>query len=306
MESCVLPCSFQAGDDIIIHWLKVTEVNTEEKGHSYYTNTDQLTHQDQRFRGRTSLFRDQISRGNASLKLTEVEVQDEGRYKCYTSTISGYEESFINLRVDVPVHEVKFQKVENRIICSSDGIYPEPELTWSINPSSSLTLQSTTKVQRTEQQLYNISSSLMLSDNVTDLDYICTVSTRTNSRRASLIRQTSMNDAISEITIPCTSSNISLTTLIWRFNSNQTILTQTGSNIPYKASEEWIQQVKDVSKTGSLTLKGLSSKHDGTYTCELNNAEETYITNTFLKVIEETAETRRKEKQIFEWRGTLS
>ncbi|XP_062297383.1 programmed cell death 1 ligand 1-like [Scomber scombrus] len=167
----------------------MTAVNNRESVHSYYRTKNWLTHQDQRFRGRTSLFRDQISRGNASLQLTEVEVRDEGRYKCYASTRTGYNESFINLRVNVPVHEVKFQKVENRIICSSDGIYPEPELTWSINPSSSLTLQSTTKVQRTEQQLYNISSSLMLSDNVTDLDYICTVSTRTNSRRASLIRQ---------------------------------------------------------------------------------------------------------------------
>ncbi|CAK6970255.1 NACHT%2C LRR and PYD domains-containing protein 1b allele 3-like [Scomber scombrus] len=102
MESCILPCSFQAGDGAVILWVNTTAEDTEETIHSYYNNTDQLTLQDQRFKGRTSLFRDQISRGNASLHLTGVEVQDQGRYKCYTSTDSGNKESFIILKVDEP------------------------------------------------------------------------------------------------------------------------------------------------------------------------------------------------------------
>uniref|UniRef100_A0A8D0DI79 Immunoglobulin V-set domain-containing protein n=1 Tax=Sander lucioperca TaxID=283035 RepID=A0A8D0DI79_SANLU len=70
--NCILPCSFPPGDEV-------------------------LGLQDQHFRGRTSLFKDQISRGTASIRLTGVEVQDEGRYKCYTSTISDKKESYINL-----------------------------------------------------------------------------------------------------------------------------------------------------------------------------------------------------------------
>uniref|UniRef100_A0A3Q4H8F7 Immunoglobulin V-set domain-containing protein n=1 Tax=Neolamprologus brichardi TaxID=32507 RepID=A0A3Q4H8F7_NEOBR len=67
--------------------------------HSFYNNKDQLKLQSERFRGRTSLFNDQISAGIASLQLTKVEVQDEGRYKCYTSTDRGNQESFINLKI---------------------------------------------------------------------------------------------------------------------------------------------------------------------------------------------------------------
>ena len=85
-----------------------------------------------------------------------------------------------------PVHKVNIQQVENRISCSSDGIYPAPTITWSTDPPSNVILQNTTDVQQTEQQLYNISRSLMLSDSVTDQVYICTVSTRRNSRRATL------------------------------------------------------------------------------------------------------------------------
>ncbi len=87
-----------------------------------------------------------------------------------------------------PVRKVDIQQVENRITCSSEGIYPEPELTWSTNPPSTLTLQDKATVQQTEQQLYNISSSLIVSDSVADLVYSCTVSTHRNSRRATLFK----------------------------------------------------------------------------------------------------------------------
>uniref|UniRef100_A0A3B4EV50 Ig-like domain-containing protein n=1 Tax=Pundamilia nyererei TaxID=303518 RepID=A0A3B4EV50_9CICH len=147
---------------------------------------NQFGHQDQYYRNRTSVFKDQISSGNSSLQLTSVEVQDEGRYKCHTSTIMGNQESFVNLKVDAPVKEVSLDQVENWISCHSEGIYPEPQLSWSTSPPSNITFTNTTTVERTEQLLYNISSSLMLSAGVYDLLFICTISTRRNRRRATL------------------------------------------------------------------------------------------------------------------------
>uniref|UniRef100_A0A668TCW3 Ig-like domain-containing protein n=1 Tax=Oreochromis aureus TaxID=47969 RepID=A0A668TCW3_OREAU len=155
MERCVLPCSFKIGNEIVIHWFKTKR---DLHVHSFYYSRDQLGNQDQYYRNRTSLFKDQISSGNASLQLTSVEVQDEGRYKCHTSTIKGNQESFVT-----PVNKVKIDQVENRISCRSEGIYPEPQLSWSTSPPSNTTFTNTTKVERTEQLLYNISSSLMLS-----------------------------------------------------------------------------------------------------------------------------------------------
>nr|XP_020441020.1 cell wall integrity and stress response component 1-like [Monopterus albus] len=190
------------------------------------------------------------------------------------------------------VHEVDIKQVGNRIHCSSEGIYPEPELTWSTRPPSTVTFENTTTVQQTEQRLYSISSSLIVSDSVTSLDYICTVSTHTNRRTATVFKRSPISTADSETTIQCTSTNSPLTGLVWRFNHSQTILTQTGPDALVNVSEGWEHHVKSVSESGSLTLQKLSSNHEGVYTCELSGAAPTTVTSTFLRIDTETSHNR--------------
>ncbi|KAK5599613.1 hypothetical protein CRENBAI_018410 [Crenichthys baileyi] len=283
LESCVLPCSFQSYGDDVIHWFYIT--TGEIHVHSFYDNQDQLGHQDQNFRGRTSLFRDQISRGNASLLLRGVKVQDKGTYKCYTSTVHGNKQAFVNLKLDAAVSKVSISQVENRIICSSEGIYPEPELSWSTIPPSNTTLQNRTTVQQTEEQLYSISSSLMVSDSGSALIYSCTIRTQRNKKRAAF-RKLPASVSSSVATIPCTASNSSLhnSTLTWMFNHNQVIVHQVETSSTFTASERWSKHVKDVSASGSLMLQDLSSNQEGVYTCELSDEEGTLITNILLKI----------------------
>lgn len=98
-EDCVLPCSFQPDSEEVIHWQKPEDKNLSTI-HSYYYSTDQLKQQSQPYRGRTALFNDQIPKGNASLLLRGITLQDQGRYKCYTSTIKGNKESCVNIAVE--------------------------------------------------------------------------------------------------------------------------------------------------------------------------------------------------------------
>uniref|UniRef100_A0A3B3WE24 Ig-like domain-containing protein n=1 Tax=Poecilia mexicana TaxID=48701 RepID=A0A3B3WE24_9TELE len=174
-QSCVLPCSDSSSSDVI-NWSRLTPADGTV--HCYYGNQDQLGQQDQNFRGRTSLFTDQISRGNASLLLTGVKVQDEGTYRCNTS---GNKLCFIA----APVSDIRIHQDGNRITCSSEGIYPQPELTWSTEPPSNTALQNRTTVHQTEEKLYNISSSLTGPDGP-DLTYSCSIRTRSSRRRATL------------------------------------------------------------------------------------------------------------------------
>ncbi|XP_015224599.1 PREDICTED: CD276 antigen-like, partial [Cyprinodon variegatus] len=170
-ESCLLPCQFQDGAQLLIHWIK--ESDGDPVVHSYYEDKDQFEYQVQNFKNRTALFKDQFSKGNASLLLTGVMIEDVGRYKCYTSTDRGKEESFVNLKTEAPVSKVIIYEEANQIICSSEGIYPQPELSWSTIPPSNTTLNVTTTVHQTEDQLYSIHSSLVLEDDP-DVTYSCT------------------------------------------------------------------------------------------------------------------------------------
>uniref|UniRef100_A0A3B3X433 Ig-like domain-containing protein n=1 Tax=Poecilia mexicana TaxID=48701 RepID=A0A3B3X433_9TELE len=186
--SLLVCCDFlliQPGSDPLIHWYQVSAGDLLV--HSYYHSKDQLGQQNQNFKNRTSLILDQISRGNASLLLKQVKIQDEGRYKCYTSTSTGYKESFINLKTEAPVSDIRIHQDGNRITCSSEGIYPQPELTWSTEPPSNTTLNETTRIQKTEDQLYDISSSLTGPDGP-DLTYSCSIRTRSNKKTKTLIK----------------------------------------------------------------------------------------------------------------------
>ncbi|XP_060950235.1 CD276 antigen-like [Limanda limanda] len=285
-ESCILPCRFQPGTDPVIKWKKVDPGNPRLV--SYYSARHQIELQNERFRGRTSMFTDQISRGNASIRLMGLQLQDQGRYECYTSTITGVrEESFINLRADAPVRHVDIEQVEDSFTCRSEGIYPEPQLTWSTRPPSTVTYQNQTSVKRTEQQLYEISSTVTLSDRDTVL--ICSISTRSGWRSSVWYQPTPVHVSSfkTTTTIHCTAPNTKPPThRVWKFNHSQIIVDQTGVDGPPRVSEQWRQQVEDVSASGSLTLHRLSSDHQGTFTCELSSEEETHFINRYVTIEE--------------------
>lgn len=94
-SDCVLPCESTYHDDI--RWYKA---GNEHPVHIFSTNNvDHQDYQDAAFRGRTSLFVDQISQGNASLLLKMIRVEDEGIYTCYTSSSSEDLEIIVRLEV---------------------------------------------------------------------------------------------------------------------------------------------------------------------------------------------------------------
>ncbi|XP_074550142.1 V-set domain-containing T-cell activation inhibitor 1, partial [Halichoeres trimaculatus] len=134
MESCILPCTFKPGSHVLIHWIKQTDIAV----HSYYRDKDQLANQNSHFTGRTKLFKDQLQKGNASLSLATVTPSDQGRYKCYTSTIDGNQDSAIDLNVEAPPREVSIKQEENTVTCSSERLFPQPTLTWTSSPTVTL------------------------------------------------------------------------------------------------------------------------------------------------------------------------
>lgn len=57
--------------------------------HEFKEGKDDLSDQNEMFRGRTAVFADQVRVGNASLRLKNVQLTDAGTYKCYIVTSKG-------------------------------------------------------------------------------------------------------------------------------------------------------------------------------------------------------------------------
>uniref|UniRef100_A0A087XD83 Ig-like domain-containing protein n=1 Tax=Poecilia formosa TaxID=48698 RepID=A0A087XD83_POEFO len=296
-QSCILPCSFQFTSDSLIHWIYPITQNSSI--HSYYHNKDQLGHQNQSFQNRTSLFLDQLSRGNASLLLKEVKIQDEGRYKCYTSSSRGQQDSFIRLKVEAifvfaaPVSDIRIHQDGNRITCSSEGIYPQPELTWSTEPPSNTALQNRTTVHQTEEKLYDISSSLTGPDGP-DLIYSCSIRTRRNQKTATSRSQSrksfyhlmqSLDHHSQSCVLPCSDSSSSDVIINWSrltpadgtvhcYYGNQDQLGQQDQNFRGRMSLFTDQISRG---NASLLLTGVKVQDEGTYRCNTSGNKLVFI-----------------------------
>uniref|UniRef100_A0A3Q1JW97 Ig-like domain-containing protein n=1 Tax=Anabas testudineus TaxID=64144 RepID=A0A3Q1JW97_ANATE len=80
-DDVVLPCHVRPEFDVTrqtVEWKRERTVV-----HMFKSRDDNPDTQDLKFRGRTSLFRDKMTQGNISLKLTNVSEADAGNYTCY-------------------------------------------------------------------------------------------------------------------------------------------------------------------------------------------------------------------------------
>lgn len=96
-ENCILPCQFQ-GHITAVNWQHVTRLTrTPICEYSHYGA--KATHWCKNSSERASLFEDQTSRGNFSLLLRGVKLQDEGEYSCSAFTRT-YARNIVALKVE--------------------------------------------------------------------------------------------------------------------------------------------------------------------------------------------------------------
>ncbi|XP_074059278.1 uncharacterized protein LOC141500187 [Macrotis lagotis] len=98
-----LPCHLspaQSAEHMEVVWLQSTRVV-----HLYQNGKDQFGDQDPDYQGRTELVRDSISSGNVTLKIWNVNLLDEGRYKCHFE--NGFDQEEADVMLKVSGEEVK-------------------------------------------------------------------------------------------------------------------------------------------------------------------------------------------------------
>ncbi|XP_045543139.1 butyrophilin subfamily 2 member A1 isoform X2 [Salmo salar] len=135
-DDIILPCYLKpniSAEDMTVDWLNLDFIDDRV----YRYQNHRIIQEDQipSYRGRTSLFKEELWRGNTSLKLTRVQGTDEGRYKCLIQSKSWYDDFTIQVLVKAvgskPVVSIEGHREGGMgLLCESEGWHPEPELLW--------------------------------------------------------------------------------------------------------------------------------------------------------------------------------
>ncbi|XP_056608579.1 butyrophilin subfamily 1 member A1-like isoform X2 [Triplophysa dalaica] len=148
-EDVILPCSIKPNITAVnmrVEWIRLDLKDSIV--HLYKDHKDINTDQLQSYRGRTQVFKEELEKGNTSLKLSRVQISDEGLYKCFIQSESWSDDITVELRVEavgsVPVITVDGFDGSGglHLQCESKGWYPEPDLVWLNSEGVTLTSES--------------------------------------------------------------------------------------------------------------------------------------------------------------------
>ncbi|XP_031647526.1 butyrophilin subfamily 1 member A1-like isoform X1 [Oncorhynchus kisutch] len=193
-DDVILPCTLRDTVSAVyqsVEWqrpdLKPKEV------HLYRDEKDDLVLQNPVFRGRTSLFKEELENGNTSLKLTRVKLSDVGNYTCYIPLLN-HQKTIIQLLVGESTHLLTTQTplrdrsheirgaVSRPVIiiegmegdevvlrCEAEGCYPEPVMEWCDAQGRVLPAAGPTETSRDREGCYTVTSHVIVpkSDNNT-------------------------------------------------------------------------------------------------------------------------------------------
>ncbi|XP_073721065.1 butyrophilin subfamily 1 member A1-like [Misgurnus anguillicaudatus] len=145
-EDVILPCSLKPNISAVnmrVEWFRLDLKDSIV--HLYEDHEDKNTNQLQSYRGRTEVFKDELQKGNTSLKLSRVKVSDEGLYKCFIQSKSRSDDITVDLRVEA-VGSPPLITVDGfdgsgglHLQCESKGWNPEPDLVWLDSEGVTLT-----------------------------------------------------------------------------------------------------------------------------------------------------------------------
>ncbi|XP_078422647.1 butyrophilin subfamily 1 member A1-like [Cetorhinus maximus] len=129
--------------DLEIRWTKGNALI-----HLYRFGQDENTGQDPRYKDRTQLFASEFKKGNVSLKLTKVELADEGDYECFVDLRNmEMESAMVRLNVaslgEMPsINLAKYTGSGIQLLCESQQWFPEPTVEWRYEDGKALAQQS--------------------------------------------------------------------------------------------------------------------------------------------------------------------
>ncbi|XP_060761763.1 butyrophilin subfamily 1 member A1-like isoform X2 [Neoarius graeffei] len=177
-EDPVLPCFLKPSTsavDMTVEWMRIKEVASLV--HLYQDHEDRNEEQAQPYRGRTSLFKEELQKGNASLKLSALRVSDEGEYKCFIQDKFWFDDITVHITVEAQgSHPVIMMESYDHsgginLVCESRGWKPEPVVVWLDREGATLPAEDTQIHRDTEG--FNVKSRTTVYDYSDSNRYYC-------------------------------------------------------------------------------------------------------------------------------------
>uniref|UniRef100_A0A667YUX9 Ig-like domain-containing protein n=1 Tax=Myripristis murdjan TaxID=586833 RepID=A0A667YUX9_9TELE len=165
-EDIILPCHLEPAMDAVAMTVEWARPDLKPKFiYVWRDGVGLLVDQNPSYKDRTSLFINKLNHGDVSLKLSEVKLSDEGRYRCFIPSIRR--ETFIQLNVgsvSSPVLGINKDPSGVVLECESKGWYPEPELFW-LDAEGKLLSAGAPETVRGPDGLYTVSSRVTSHSN---------------------------------------------------------------------------------------------------------------------------------------------
>ncbi|XP_030632531.1 butyrophilin subfamily 2 member A1-like [Chanos chanos] len=192
-EDLVLPCSLKpsiSAVDMTVQWSRLHGSDTLV--HLYTDYEDRNENQIESYRGRAALFKEELQKGNTSLKLSRVRASDEGEYKCFVRSLSWFDDVTTEVRIEAlgthPVISMEGYDHSGRLslLCETKGWNPEPEVLWLDSEGEILPAENTETVRKTEG--FNVKQRVIVQDSNTNR-FFCRVILRDHMKETEIFIQ---------------------------------------------------------------------------------------------------------------------
>ncbi|MFT7797147.1 CD276 antigen-like isoform X1 [Arapaima gigas] len=183
-QDAILNCSFSPISPFNMSALSLfwQLTDTKRSVHSFWAGRDQLAEQAEGFVNRTSLFHSQLSSGNTSLLLRNVQISDDGSFTCFVS-MNSYNSASMLLQVAASYSKPAVTMEPNSnlrpgdhvsLSCTAYGGFPMAEVLWQDGSGHNLTDNVTSSQVANEEGLFSLRSVLkvVVEPNST---YVCRV-----------------------------------------------------------------------------------------------------------------------------------
>ncbi|XP_042639038.1 butyrophilin subfamily 1 member A1-like [Orycteropus afer afer] len=136
--------------------------------HHYMNSQDQLEQQNPEYRGRTEFLRENITKGQVTLRIHHIRPSDEGDYRCLFISSTYYSEAQFQVLVTAsgtgPHIHIELGETRGiKLTCTSTGWYPEPEVKWRDLQRKHLAPSSETKIAK-ENGLFHVETSITVDE----------------------------------------------------------------------------------------------------------------------------------------------